>query len=29
VLRHAFAAEERRAAGIAGARVDFHGRQYT
>jgi hypothetical protein len=29
VLRYAFAAKERRAAGIAGARVDFHGRQYT
>jgi hypothetical protein len=29
VLGHASAAEERRAAGITGTRVDFHGRQYT
>ena len=29
VLRHACAAEQRRAARVARARVDFHGRKYT
>ena len=28
-FRHARAAEQRRAAGVAGARVNLHGRQYT